>query len=346
MPTSSTPSAPFESPAWFKAMFGLGRTRDGDRMTLRGQEFEMRHGIPRSRKLLSKNQDQTAGAFGFKWHQRQTFEGEALTRQFEDWLDAKYGPVKPDGWFAEHGPKPLVLDAGCGAAMGGLALLRHVLRECRYLGVDVSTAVDVAAQRFAERGLEAGFLQTDLMATPLSEGSVDIAFSEGVLHHTDSTEAALKAIARLLKPGGRFLFYVYRRKGPVREFTDDHIRDKLHHLEPEQAWEALKPLTALGKALGELGVTIDVPQAIDLLEIPAGKIDLQRFFYWHIAKAFYGPHLTFDEMHHLNFDWYAPKSAHRQTPEQVRAWCREAGLEIEHEKIEEPGITVIARRLN
>ncbi len=45
-------------------------------------------------------------------------------------------------------------------------------------------------------------------------------FSEGRTHHTDSTRAALEAVARLLAPGGRLLFYVYRRKGPVREFTD------------------------------------------------------------------------------------------------------------------------------
>jgi hypothetical protein len=36
----------------------------------------------------------------------------------------------------------------------------------------------------------------------------------------------------LLKRGGRFLFYVYRRKGPVRAFTEDYVRAKLADLPP------------------------------------------------------------------------------------------------------------------
>jgi hypothetical protein len=34
-------------------------------------------------------------------------------------------------------------------------------------------------------------------------------------------------------------------------------------------------------------------------------------------------------MNHVNFDWFRPLNCHRQTPEQVRSWCAEAGLDIE-----------------
>ena len=37
-------------------------------------------------------------------------------------------------------------------------------------------------------------------------------------------------------------------------------------------------------------------------------------------------------------------ASHRQSIEEVRQWCREAGLEIEREVEEEAGITIIARR--
>ena len=169
-------------------------------------------------------------------------------------------------------------------------------------------------------------------------------FSEGVLHHTDSTQSALERLTRLLAPGGRFMFYVYKSKGPLREFTDDYVRAQLQKLTPEQAWKAMEPLTRLGVALGELGVEITVPEDIELLDIPAGSYDLQRFFYWHVAKAFYLPELSFDELNHINYDWYAPANAHRQTPEQVRSWCEDAGLIIEREHVENAGITVIARK--
>jgi hypothetical protein len=113
---------------------------------------------------------------------------------------------------------------------------------------------------------------------------------------------------------------------------------------PDDAWQALMSLTKLGVALGELKLEVEVPEEVTLLGIPKGKIDLQRLFYWHIFKAYYRPEFTLEEMNHVNFDWYAPKNSHRQTPEEVRAWCAEAGLAIERERVEEAGITVIARK--
>jgi hypothetical protein len=95
--------------------------------------------------------------------------------------------------------------------------------------------------------------------------------------------------------------------------------------------------------LGELNIEIDIKRPIDLLEIPAGKINLQRFFYWHVLKAFYRPEMSLDEMNHINFDWFAPKNARRHTVEEVRGWCKELNLEIEHEFAEEAGISIIAK---
>jgi hypothetical protein len=100
----------------------------------------------------------------------------------------------------------------------------------------------------------------------------------------------------------------------------------------------------LGKLLGELDIEIDLPENIPLLDIDAGKINLQRLFYWHILKCFYRPDYTVDEMNHINFDWYAPKNAFRQSPEEVEAWCDEAGLDILRERVEEAGITIVARK--
>jgi SAM-dependent methyltransferase len=304
----------------------------------------MARGILRDERVMSPDQAQTADVFGFKWRQRHTFDTPAMTAKAASWMVEKYGDVASAAWWDEYGPLPVVVDAGCGAALSAIELFRTRLGSVRYVGVDVSDAVDTATQRFSARGLDAAFIQTDLGRVPLADGTVDVLFSEGVLHHTDSTEEALKELSRLLKPGGRFLFYVYRTKAPVREFTDDYVRDRLQDMSPEEAWDALMPLTRLGHALGELHAEIDVPEAIGLLGIPAGRIDVQRLFYWYFCKAFHHPDFTLDEMNHLNYDWYAPPNAHRQTPEQVRAWCKEAGLEIEREHLEESGITVVARK--
>jgi len=331
------------SARWFADLLGAPLPVEGGSVEVRGHSLTMKNGILRARELLSAQQDQTKETFAFKWAKRDTFEGE-LTRHAREWLIRKYGDIAKAPWLAEHGPNPIILDAGCGASVSALAILEPVLPLMRYLGVDVSEAIDVAQTRFAERGLNAEFIQADLQQLPLPDNCVDLIFSEGVLHHTDNTRAALTAVVRHLKPGGRIIFYVYRRKGPIREFTDDYVRKRLQTMSVQEAWDALLPLSRFGKVLGDLDITIDVPGSIDLLEIPAGPINLQRLFYWHVFKIFYQPQLTLDEMNHVNFDWYAPLNAHRQTPEELREWCNALSLHIEHEFLEEAGISIIARK--
>lgn len=292
----------------------------------------------------SDNQKQTDEAFGFKWAKRDTYDSPASQENMRRWLIERYcqnDPDRLDRWLA--GGRKIILDAGCGAGFSGLLFFGERLKEHDYLGVDISSSVNVARERFQEAGVPGEFIQHDLATLPIADGSVDIIFSEGVLHHTDSTRESFLFLASKLAPGGRFMFYVYRKKAAIREFTDDYVRDKLRQMSDEEAWEALKPLTKLGIALGKLDVKIDLDEGIPLLGIDRGELDLQRFFYWNICKTYYRPEYTFDEMHHINFDWYRPLNCHRHTPEEVESWCREAGLEIEHMDVQEAGITTVAR---
>jgi SAM-dependent methyltransferase len=332
------------APEWLFQLLGLAPLEEGAAAEAGGVSLELANGILRSSSLLSAAQAQTADTFGFKWSRRDSFESEAMREPIRRWLVERYGALESALWWSDHGAAPTVLDAGCGAGLAAIELFGGLLHEIHYVGMDVSKAVDVAAQRFAERSLPGGFLQADLAEPPFADGSIDVVFSEGVLHHTDSTEHALKRLARLLRPGGRFLFYVYRLKGPIREFTDDYVRELLQEMEPEEAWAKLMPLTRLGKALGDLRVEVDVPEDVELLGIPAGRIDVQRLFYWYVCKAYHRDDLDLEELNHINFDWYAPRNAHRQSAEQVRAWCAEAGLEIERENLQEAGITIVARK--
>lgn len=330
-------------PAWAGAFLGARIVGDGAIMTINGQTLVRDGDILRAQATASRSQAQTSETFGFKWHQRETYEN-TLAAAMRAWLIERYGDVSTAPFWREYAAEPILLDAGCGSGFSALELWGPVLPKIRYVGADISDAVDVAQVRFRERGLEGVFIQADLQRLPIGRQSVDLIFSEGVFHHCDDTRTALTAAVSHLKPGGRIFFYVYKKKGPIREFTDDYIRERLQGLSPAQAWEALMPLSELGKCLGELGIEIDLPEEIKLLDIPAGKIDLQRLFYWHIFKAFYRADLSLEEMHHINFDWYAPRNAHRQTPEEVRAWCAELGLTIEREQIQDAGITVIARK--
>jgi SAM-dependent methyltransferase len=302
--------------------------------------------VDKSDVTVSGAQKQTDEAFGFKWAKRDTYESEASKTNMRRWLIERYCENDPGrllNWLAEG--RKIILDAGCGAGFSGLLFFGETLRDHDYLGVDISSAVDVARERFREINMPGDFIRADISKLDIPESSVDLVFSEGVLHHTDSTERTLKHLAKKLVSGGRFLFYVYRKKALIREFTDDAIRDALRPLTDEEAWEALKPLTHLGIVLGKLGQEIDIAEPVPFLGIEAGKLDVQRFFYWNVCKAYYRPELSFDEMNHINFDWFRPLNCQRHTPEQIRTWCSEAGLEIEHMNIQEAGITVVSRRM-
>jgi len=314
---------------------------EGGTVFLGPHPYVMVRNILRQKAVYSASQSQTKDAFGFKWAKRETYESPAVLSNHRAWLSERYLGGDPERLGPWLPPGALVLDAGCGSAYSGLLFFERHLDRIRYLGVDISEAVDVAAERFRAAGKAGEFLQADIMDLPFSGPLFDMIFAEGVLHHTDSTRKAIEYLAGFLKPGGRFLFYVYKKKGPIREFADDYIRDRIRDLDDESAWKALIPLTRLGQALGGLQSTVNVPESVPLLEIPAGEIDVQRLFYWHFCKAFYKPDWTLDELNHVNFDWYRPFNCHRQTPAEVRAWCSGAGLTIEHFNEQESGLTVV-----
>lgn len=301
--------------------------------------------ITRQISVYSPQQVQTQDAFAFKWAKRDTYESDTAKKVAREW--------ELQGFFAGDEcaignvvfPGCRFMDAGCGSGFSALALFGDILDHAHYLGVDISSAVDVAKQRFAEGGIKAEFMQADLLSLPFKEPIFDVIFSPGVLHHTDSTEQGIKRLASVIVKGGKFLFYVYRKKAPIREWTDDYVRDAIRKLNDEEAWKVLEPLTKLGIALGELNAEVAVPEDIPILGIPKGRIDVQRLFYWYVIKAYYRSEFSLDETNHINFDWFRPLNCHRQTPEEVRKWCEEANLRIDRMHAEEAGIYVVATKL-
>ncbi|MDL2259341.1 class I SAM-dependent methyltransferase [Deltaproteobacteria bacterium OttesenSCG-928-K17] len=325
---------------WYKKL-KADRLDEGQNLN---NAYIMRSGILRSTALTSPQQEQTKETFGFKWNQLDSYQNDALEKTTAQWLLDRYLGGDPDKLPVYFPDGAKVLDAGCGSGFSALLLLRPRLKFIKYLGVDISAAVDVAKQRFAAQNEPGEFIQETLTSLPFEAPVFDVIFSEGVLHHTDNPAQTFDELAKLLLPGGLFMFYVYKKKGPIREFTDDYIRGELAPLSDSEAWEALRPLTRLGAALGELDMEVDVPQDIDFLGLKAGKINLQRLFYWHIFKAYYRQDYSLETMNHINYDWYRPLNCHRQTLEDVQAWCRNASLNIERCDVQDSGFTIVARK--
>jgi SAM-dependent methyltransferase len=323
-----------------------GEVLEGTLRTADGRTYSVIRGIPRFIAIDDAGQQQTAETFGYKWQQRDSYDSPGFREFALRWFLERYGFESEDELRSFFRDRRLTLDAGCGAGFTASLWLESGWQadaEAQWVGLDISAAIDVARDRLGSVG-GVHFVQGDVSRPPFRPGSFDAILSEGVLHHTPSTESAIRGLATALAPGGELLFYVYRKKGPIREFADDHIREVVSQMPPDEAWEALRPLTKLAQALAELEMTVDVPEDIPYLQIPAGKHDVQRLIYWHFLKLFWSPDLTFEENNHVNFDWYQPVYAHRQTEDDLRGWCANAGLEIFHLLEQESGFTVRARK--
>jgi len=318
-----------------------GEVIEGSLQSGDDHSYAIVNGIPRFVLTEDERQKQTEGSFGFKWGQRDSYESEQFLSSYHQWLREKYGFATDEEMRDYFGQKKLTLEVGCGGGLSASVSLSGGSQGQEWIGVDISRAIDIARERVGHMP-GAHFVQADILQLPFREQSFDAVFAEGVLHHTPSTALAIKSLAPLLKQGGEILFYVYRKKGAIREFTDDYVRNLVSGLEPQEAWEMLLPLTKLGQSLAQLQAEVEVPEDIPYLGIKAGRYDIQRFVYWNFAKLFWNEDYPFATNHHINFDWYHPRYAHRQTEAEVRGWCDEAGLSIYYLDEQESGFTVRA----
>jgi SAM-dependent methyltransferase len=161
-----------------------------------GHRFPVAGGVPRLLPQAAPDSisKRTQVLFGDEW---QRFpELLAVHAEIFRWYFEGDGPV---AW-----PDLRVLDAGC-----GMGRWLHFAREqgARIVGMDVSAAVDVAAQR---EGARADFVQGDLRCPPFPAESFDLVYSFGVVHHLAQPAAAVRALAALVRPGGTLRLYVYR----------------------------------------------------------------------------------------------------------------------------------------
>lgn len=120
-----------------------------------------------------------------------------------------------------------VIDAGCGTGRNSLWLHKKGAKKVLAFDVEPST-VQVAARNLNNyKSIEVAQMSiysAELPATNLA----DIVFSIGVIHHLVDPNAALLNLAKLLKPNGLLVIWVYGKEGnkwllwflePVRKIT-------------------------------------------------------------------------------------------------------------------------------
>jgi len=127
-------------------------------------------------------------------------------------LTAKLTPVWED---VPSGSRfDTILDVGCGYGRLALTLSRLRSVTCSaYVGIDVSRTMLSHLIRYWDRfdvfpGARRVLVCASADAVPLEDASVDLAVSSAVFLHMGRryVEQALAEVARVLRPGGRFLF--------------------------------------------------------------------------------------------------------------------------------------------
>jgi SAM-dependent methyltransferase len=139
----------------------------------------------------------TVKSFGQEWSRFRHFTDEELRIAGNQYFD-----IVSDSTL---GPATLALDAGCGSGRWS----RFIAGRVGFIeAVDASNAVSCAPEYLAQVG-NIRVTQASIDDLPFPDESFDFIFSLGVLHHLPDTAGAIRSLTRKLKPGGRFLIYLY-----------------------------------------------------------------------------------------------------------------------------------------
>ncbi len=204
----------------------------------------------------------------------------------------------------------LVLDAGCG--MGRYLRIAARGPSRRVVGMDLSRAVE-AARELTALLPGVSLVRADLLRLPFPAESFDVIYSLGVLDHTPDPKAAFLGLARLLKPGGRLVVWVYEKERPVIEWM----------MNAQRAISTRLPVSVL--------------EALCRLLAPVGGLKRRLFAsrHWIVERFGVALHVsTIGVSMHPDpevrvcdtLDWYAPRFLSRHTHDEVAGWFREAGL--------------------
>lgn len=189
-----------------------------------------------------------------------------------------------------------VLDAGCG---GGRYSRICGEAGATVIGADHSRAVDKARQLCADLP-QVNFVQADLKQLPLEPQSFDLVFSIGVMHHDASTRAVFDAVARLVKPGGRYSVWLYRKNQWWQEAINTGLRSVTTRLPSAM----LKPFCHIGAILGGTPV----------INRTLNKV------------INFSAHPSYENRVCDTFDWWAPRYQYHHTVAELSDWFHQAGF--------------------
>jgi SAM-dependent methyltransferase len=289
-------------------------------------QFPIRDGIPRLRPPgdVPAEADKTRESFGWEWLR---YPG---SRPVDEPTFLEETMIPREAFAGQT-----VLDAGCG--MG------------RYSAVALSLGAEVVALdmsdsliRVAEAARENPKLhpvEGDLLRPPLRKAAFDIAYSQGVLHHTADTRAAFAAVAALVKRGGLLSVWLYGRAGRFRDFATNPIRPGREWIRAHRrlAWCIVLMRHVLSDLLRVFTTRLPVPVTYALCYplTVLGAVPGLKYLTFSVDPDFQARLIE-------NFDWISPPYQWHHTKEELAQWCAREGFKVlevlPHGLVPKPGV--------
>ena len=138
---------------------------------------------------------------------------ELGTREFFDRVEqhrySEYAPWMPRVMAFDQFRGARLLEIGCGM---GTDLLQFARGGARCIGIDLTPrSVEITRHRFDLYDFDGAFMIADGEHLPFAAETFDVVYSNGVLHHTPNTAAAIREVHRVLRPGGTAKVMLYHR---------------------------------------------------------------------------------------------------------------------------------------
>lgn len=241
--------------------------------------YPVEDGVPR---FVSR--ENYASSFGFQWNR---FRSEQLD-SLNGITQSSRRLFTETGWDVERMKGKWVLDAGCGAGR-----FLDVASKAGYeiVGVDITNAVDAARETLAGRA-NVHLVQASIYELPFRKASFDACYCIGVLQHTPDPEAAIRALPRVLKPGGELAVTIYERKWYTPFNSKYLIRSLTRRLDNRVLLRLLKVLMPILFPLTEVLFRLPGVGRLFMFIIPIAnyvhdpELSLRQRYQWAILDTF------------------------------------------------------------
>lgn len=140
-------------------------------------------------------------SFGFQWDKFRKIQLDSYNET--NFSEQRFIEILE--WKSEDLRGKIVLDAGCGA--GRFSEIVAGKYGAKLFAFDLSNAVEVCYDNL--KNCRPFICQASIFELPFKEGIFDYLYCIGVIQHTPDPISAIRALCKLVKPGGKIGLWIY-----------------------------------------------------------------------------------------------------------------------------------------